>query len=187
MGQGGFLKIYNATPFAIQQTASSHEYQMSKWSPPATIDSLTSNQQYIEFSQHWDQNEWDDGGDMYYGLQSTYQTLHIQACSQSTVNGVTHWLQYQSNWSNQNGQPLNSPYYMFWSTGENKWSLLSNDTKQIGWNWNGLVELKIVQINYYCTDDSEALQIVSDLVNDNQGDSIFVAFLANVTAAISKM
>jgi hypothetical protein len=194
MGQGGNLKIYNATPFTLVQN-SVHSYQMCDWKPPVNVNANSSYGFYIEYSDFIFHDAGDDGGDAHYTLANTQQTFWLQARAKDVSEGQTYitdfWLQYQSGWNDNSSAPLTSPYYMFWSTDTPQWQLLNNNTQQIGWHWNredpNAVEVKIVQINQFCSSDAEALSMASDLINNNQGSAEFQNFLTVVNNALNNM
>jgi hypothetical protein len=194
MGQGGNLKIYNATPFNLVQ-ASQHSYQMANWNPPAEVPANASVGFYIEYSDFFFHDAGDDGGDAHYTINGTQQTFWLQARAKDVSEGQSYttnfWLQYQSGWNDNSSSPLTSPYYMFWSTGDAQWRLLNQDTHLIGWNWNQVTQdavvVQIVQINQYCANDQDAPARASDLLNNNQAAQDFQNFLAVVNAALAKM
>ncbi len=104
MGQGGFLNLYNATPYTWQRTGV-HSYQMKAWdgSFPKTLAPGQQARCYIEFDDHWNHHSGDDAGEVNFSLEGTSHHFQIQ------VRGAPNF-HLQVDWSGVQGA---SGFYMF--------------------------------------------------------------------------
>ncbi|GEM_PF-1967653 len=194
MGQGATLKIYNATPIAMNQS-SKHDYQMNDWSPPSSIDANTAGQFYVEYAQPFFsfQDPGDDGADVHYDLGSTTQKLWFMARAKDVPMGNSYttnfWLQFQSDWDHNVTAPTKEPFYMFSATGSTTWTLLSSDILQIGAavGDNPLLEFRIVQVDQFCANETETIKIGTALMNGDQNTPEFQAFLSRVNEKLNSM
>ena len=120
MGQGGYIVIANATPYAMQSTYN-HSYQMNSWSFPQTINAGTCVSVYVEWDQSVFDNQSDDSGEQNY-----------------TFNGLTFQIQARA----QNGFNLGVQLQNFGTQG-----VPQGTTLNLGWNHNGNVFFILSETN----------------------------------------
>ncbi len=79
MGQGGFLKIINASPYTLQLTHL-HSYQMNSWDSqfPQSISPGQCPRLYIEWSEGFFETWTDDGGEARYNIAGTAPVRHFE-------------------------------------------------------------------------------------------------------------
>lgn len=70
MGQGGFLRITNNTPYRMRKTHE-HSYQMNNWNLPDYVDPYTSARAYVEFDEGFFTTTSDDAGETNYTLEGS--------------------------------------------------------------------------------------------------------------------
>ncbi|KAJ2989630.1 hypothetical protein NUW54_g8722 [Trametes sanguinea] len=67
MGQGGFLLLYNATPYAWRRSYT-NSYQMNAWNFPESIPAFTGVRVYVEFNEGTGKHKEDSAADVKYEL-----------------------------------------------------------------------------------------------------------------------
>ena len=185
MGLGGNLKVYNATQNKYTQT-SNHTYQMDAWNVPAEFESFKSFQFYVEFDTGFTINPWDDGANTKYNLDNSEQVLVLEAHAELVSGNTVFSLRFQGNWGSTGG-PLSEPYYIFWATGDSRWRLLTREERTIGWAHDGVVDLKIVEVNYYCGSEFNPSEIIEYVITGEFENPTWQAFSNVVEEAMKNM
>jgi len=77
MGQGGYLKIVNASLYTLKLTHI-HSYQMNAWDFPKSISPGQCPRIYIEWCQTFGKNWYDDAGEARYEIVGTDPVRHFE-------------------------------------------------------------------------------------------------------------